>query len=54
MTTEPMPDGYQVWGHGRSWVVEHYALGQLTWQSPWFTYKEQAEAEMRRLQGGKA
>jgi len=53
MQAEPTPDGYRVWGSSRSWLVEHYTLGQLTWQSEWFTYKEQAEAEMRRLRGGK-
>lgn len=53
MTAEFNPAGYQVWGYGRSWIVEHYNVGQLTWQSAWFTSKEQAEAEMSRLQGAK-
>lgn len=50
---EPITDGYRVWGHGRSWTVEHYNVGQLTWHSEWFSSKERADAEMLRLQGGK-
>lgn len=52
MATEQIPDGYRVWGSSRSWIVEHYKLGQLTWSSRWFRSREFADAEMRRLKKG--
>lgn len=54
MTTEPIPDGYQLWGHGRSWIIELHAEGKRVWKSGWYTDKAQAEAAMRRLQGEKS
>ena len=50
MTTEPIANGYQVWGHGRSWIIEQYADGALVWTSDWYSDRGDAVAAMNILE----
>lgn len=38
-----------VWGHANSWIVLGYLTGVLAYESRWYSSKEEADNELRRV-----